>query len=428
MKKDNLYKKMLNTAILPVLLFGFVITLFCYNRFTNTVYDEARDNMRTIARDLLIAYDIAYPGDFAIVSSSDDKFDFWKGNNNITYDYSIVDRFSLSSDTELSVMYMDMRVHTTFKTDLGKRLAGVFSNAETSHRVLEEKETVFYNDISILGDEYLVLYLPVTDSKDNVVGMIEVAKRTSELKHAVWHSVWPVLLLAIPGMIVAAYFSFKKTKEITDVLKKLQIFLNKVSSGNLSTELDTECLRRADELGEISRASLSMQKSIRGYVETDALTGLCNRRYVHYASEKLIDKSIETGLPFSVAITDIDFFKKVNDTYGHNAGDVVLKAVAGQLKTVMQGNGFAARWGGEEFVLIFDKVSAKDALPTLEILEERIREMVVRTEGNEISITMTMGISEGDTSKTFDEIVEAADELLYYGKEHGRNQIVYKME
>lgn len=426
MKKNGIYKKLLLVAIMPVLIFGIIITIVCYERFKSSVYVQAHEAMNNVAIGLSTAYDITYPGDYYLAKDAQDKYDLYKGSSNITTDYSIIDNFSSLTDTELSLLYKDMRIHTTFINSGGLRLAGICTNAATAKTVLEDSEEAFYDNVSILNEGYLVLYVPLKNSDGSVIGMIEVAKKTASLKKSVWKAVWPVLLLAIPGMAVAALVAFKSTKKITTVLKAIQNFLNKVATGNLQAELDTSFLKRTDELGEIARSSVAMQRSIRVSIENDPLTGLYNRRHVFFAYSKIAKKSKETGLPFTVAFTDIDFFKKVNDTYGHNAGDEVLKAVAKQLKTTMQGNGVAARWGGEEFIMLFDKTNLEDTVPILEKFLDNIRAMTVHTEDVDINITMTIGVTEG-FSEDIDAVIEAADSKLYYGKQHGRNQIVIEM-
>ncbi len=426
MKKTGIYKRMFTMSIVPILILGWVITSFFYSRFTKTMYEEAKATMADIAKTVSFAYDTAYPGDYSLVKSEEGTHDFYKGDVDITSDYSIVDSLGHNFDVDISVLFMDMRIHTTFKTDTGVRLAGVYANADTSDCVLNLHENIFYKNVKIISDEYLVYYAPLQNSDGSVIGIIEIAKKTSSLKSAVIKSVWPALLLSVVGIILAALISFKFTKEFTDALKKIQLFLNRIASGNLSSEMDTACLRRQDELGEIAKSSTAMAKSIRASVETDPLTGLNNRRYVNSAIARITERSETTGLPFSVAITDIDFFKKVNDTYGHNAGDEVLKAVALKLKNAMSGNGFAARWGGEEFILIFDRTDMNDSLPVLERLLDSVREMTVHADGYEIKITMTIGITDGH-GQDIESLVEEADAKLYYGKEHGRNQIVCQL-
>ncbi len=427
MKKVGLYKKMRRIATVPIILLVFAITVCSYIRFSNTMYDEARNNMRTLSNIIISAYDASYQGDYSLKASDGNKYDLYKGDTLITSDYSIIDDIYKSSDTEISVLYMDMRIHTTFKTESGERIAGLFTNAKTAETVLIRGEEAFYKDINIADDHYLVLYVPVKNSNGEIVGMIETARKMDSFKKRVLIAMWPILVIAILGMSLALFVTYRGVLEITGVLSKLQKFLTSVAGGDLQTDIDSELTKREDELGEITRDSVKMQRSIRNFVETDPLTGLGNRRHVKGVAAKLEERKKETGVPYSVAIADIDFFKHVNDTYGHNAGDEVLKEVAKVLKEGMRGKGIAARWGGEEFILIFDKCMAKDGVETLEKILDTIREMTVSTEGFDIKITMTFGITDPDGSD-LEKAVEAADEKLYYGKTHGRNQIVLDMQ
>jgi len=427
MKKTGLYKKMRRVAIVPIVLLVVAIMACSYIRFSNTMYDEAHRNMRVLSGIIKSAYDVMYPGDYEIKTEDGEKYDLYKGDACITGDYSIVDSISVSSETEVSILYMDMRIHTTFATDSGQRLAGICTNAETADRVLKNGEEVFYRDISIVEDKYLVLYVPLKNSDNTVIGMIEIARKMDDLKKQVLLAAWPIIVIAAIGMAVALFITYRNTREITEVLKKLQIFLTKVSGGDLQSELDTTLLKRDDELGDISKSTVRMQKSIRAFVETDPLTGLNNRRYVTGMVSKISERNMETGVPFAIAMSDIDFFKKVNDTYGHNAGDEVLKAVANILKTGMKGLGFAARWGGEEFILVFDKCGAEEGAIALETILDRIREMTVEADGFSIKVTMTFGIVDGD-GRDIEKMVEAADEKLYYGKTHGRNRVVLNIQ
>ena len=426
MKKNGLYRKLLNTAVVPVLLLGLVVTVFSYFRFTDTIYEEASNDMRNLARTAVCAYDEEYPGDFTLVKSANDTYDLFKGETNITSFFSIVDDYRRATGYQFSLIYKDLRIHTTFATESGQRLVGISTNSATSDAVLNEGKEVFYKNVSILDDKYLVLYIPILNSDGSVTGMLEVAKTQHSLNMSVFQAVWPLLVLLVFGVALASFVAYKSTKNITDDIKILQEFLNKVAGGSLSVELDRSPVKRTDEIGDIAKSSLSMQKSIRTFIGTDPLTGLNNRRYVLETLEKIRERAKSTGESYCLAIADIDFFKKVNDTYGHNAGDEVLKAVAAIFKREMTGKGFAARWGGEEFILVFDKNDLEDTARYLEQILDKIRAHTVLTEGYEIKITMTMGASEGSPAP-IEEIVNSADEKLYYGKQHGRNQVVIKI-
>ncbi|MCR5279829.1 MAG: diguanylate cyclase [Lachnospiraceae bacterium] len=425
MKAKGLYRKLLNTAVVPVVVLGLVITFFCYFRFTGTIYDEARENMRNIAKEVIIAYDKVYDGDYNLQKNEGDTYDLYKGETEITQDYSIVDSLSEATGVEISLLYLDVRIHTTFESK-GTRLAGISVNPATSSTVLDQEKEAFYRNVQIIDSKYLVLYVPVRNSHGSVIGMVEIAKSQASLNASVLRAVWPILLLIVLGVALAAWIAYKSTRNITDDIRALQQFLNKVEGGTLSVEMDPKLLGRDDEIGDISKSSVAMAKSIRAFIGTDPLTKLYNRRYVMEALGKIKERSASTGQPYCLAIADIDFFKKVNDTYGHNAGDDVLKSIAGILNGEMAGKGFAARWGGEEFILVFNKMDTTAAEPHLWKALERIRANVVETEGFSIKVTMTFGLSEG-TQGTIEEIVAVSDEKLYYGKQHGRNQVVNVM-
>ena len=169
-----------------------------------------------------------------------------------------------------------------------------------------------------------------------------------------------------------------------------------------------------------------MQKSLRELVEEDTLTGLNNRRCGEKKLQQTYEDYAKRGISYCVALGDIDFFKRVNDTYGHDCGDVVLTEIAKRLKYFMRGKGYAVRWGGEEFLLVFPEFHIDEAE---EVMNEFIHELdahsVSYKEETEVHITMTFGIVEaGEQFANIDSMVSGADRRLYIGKQNGRNQIV----
>lgn len=156
---------------------------------------------------------------------------------------------------------------------------------------------------------------------------------------------------------------------------------------------------------------------------TDQLTGLYNRRR---AKDYLADlNDSDTVSTISLAIGDIDFFKKVNDTYGHDSGDEVLKKMAEIMTASMRSNTFIARWGGEEFLIVFPDCNGDEAHIALERLRRTIQNTTITVGGQQINVTMTFGLAEYDYSGDFEKSIKAADDNLYRGKENGRNQVVY---
>lgn len=159
---------------------------------------------------------------------------------------------------------------------------------------------------------------------------------------------------------------------------------------------------------------------------TDPLTGLANRWQMCKSLEKDInDYSSRKIDSLSIAIGDIDFFKKVNDTYGHDAGDEVLRTLSRLFRSVLEDDCEICRWGGEEFLFVFPGKNVDEAQFLLSELLDRIRHTPVLYQKSLIQVTMTFGIEEFDRDHTMDSVIQEADRKLYLGKESGRNQIIY---
>lgn len=177
---------------------------------------------------------------------------------------------------------------------------------------------------------------------------------------------------------------------------------------------------------EMQKKLVSYNKKLKNIASVDPLTGLSNRRCgMEYIDEKAKKyKSGETNA-LTIAIGDIDFFKRVNDTYGHNCGDVVLKTLAEIFETFMEGRGRTVRWGGEEFLFVFDNINGDEASFMLSDLRKRVRDVEFRFAEDIIKISLTFGVAEYDLRKGADETINEADHKLYIGKENGRDIIIY---
>ena len=156
---------------------------------------------------------------------------------------------------------------------------------------------------------------------------------------------------------------------------------------------------------------------------TDQLTGLANRRYTEsFLSGKLVELE-EFKTPFGLALVDIDHFKRVNDTYGHDIGDHVICMTANSLKNAVRTTDLVGRWGGEEFLVVFSLVGIKQ----LEQITERMR-MLVETssmpqDGKNIQVTVSIGSVKVETPASKETIIHLADQLMYQSKQRGRNCI-----
>ncbi len=156
---------------------------------------------------------------------------------------------------------------------------------------------------------------------------------------------------------------------------------------------------------------------------TDALTGLYNRRRILEEFENIYSENDSRG--YSVAMCDIDLFKNVNDSYGHDVGDEVLKKVADVFKSYSTEHIFSGRWGGEEFLMVFDRMNGDAAFDILTKVFNDIRSLKFTIGSRSFGITMTMGLAEYDFKSDAESIIKQADEKMYTGKNSGRNQIVF---
>lgn len=153
----------------------------------------------------------------------------------------------------------------------------------------------------------------------------------------------------------------------------------------------------------------------------DVNTKLRNRRGAMAEMNELAAINKE----FCVAMGDIDDFKKVNDKYGHSMGDDVLQCFSEIFVQVIGDDGIVCRWGGEEF-LIVGRMNMGDFLARIYDIQEKIREMTFSSNGERFKVTMTFGAENYDIDKTFEQVINTADERLYYGKHHGKNCVIHE--
>ena len=156
--------------------------------------------------------------------------------------------------------------------------------------------------------------------------------------------------------------------------------------------------------------------------QLDQLTGLKNRRgYYEYYEKNILPYLLRKSC--SIVMGDIDFFKRVNDTYGHNAGDVVLKYIASILRNAAGEMGEVIRWGGEEFLIIYC-MNLEETRKRIDKLQQTIRDLQVCYGDQTIRVTMTFGMGQSDPGESYEKVIKRADEKLYVGKNGGRDQIV----
>ncbi|HKM34740.1 MAG TPA: GGDEF domain-containing protein [Lachnospiraceae bacterium] len=170
----------------------------------------------------------------------------------------------------------------------------------------------------------------------------------------------------------------------------------------------------------------SLEEKLEHFASEDSLTGLFNRRTIIQYIEQLTEQRKSEGKSnICAAIGDIDFFSKINDRYGHDCGDIMIKQLAYQLSLSMKDKGKIARWGGEQFLFIFDNATGEDAYYYLTKMQQHIRSVDFAWNDENINLTMTYGLMEYNPDKSIDYCIVEADKKMFMGKQSGRNTIIY---
>lgn len=166
---------------------------------------------------------------------------------------------------------------------------------------------------------------------------------------------------------------------------------------------------------------IKQSKRLQKQIYNDALTGLYNRHFVYELLDYELEMMKKTRSPFCLCFADVDYFKKVNDTYGHQVGDEVLKDIADVLTNNLRKSDVICRWGGEEFVVVLPRCDIVQAPQVIEKVKKALNDKVMSSK--QISITMSFGIVSLSNEEPIECILKRADDLLYLAKENGRNRI-----
>lgn len=420
----SLYGAMAMITILPMAILGVVVSIFCVIQYTNAIYGEVQLELENVCNLTLVGLDEFYPGDYTYAEAENVLY---KGEKALDDRCQILDRIKAETGIELTLFYRDTRMMTTIIDENGTRNIGTKCREDVLQEVYEEGMSKFYKQVEIMQHSYFSYYVPVYNADGNRVGMLFAGKLSKQITSTVAHFLLLDVLVISCTLIVVGYICFRWTDKMIMHIQIIQSFLSEMSEGKFSEEMDSIIIKRNDEFGKMGNSIVQMQRSIRNLVERDALTGLYNRRFGIAKLDETQKSARIDGMPFTVALGDIDFFKKVNDTYGHDCGDLVLKKTASLLMNHMREKGFAVRWGGEEFLLVYTKLNMEETLQCLEQLMQEIRAMRVPYGDSIVRLTMSFGVTEGDVNQKENVFIKVADDKLYYGKRNGRNQVVSRL-
>jgi diguanylate cyclase (GGDEF)-like protein len=300
------------------------------------------------------------------------------------------------------------------------------------------------NVLNIKGVDYIVQIAPIDNFKQQeyVVLFAKYDNVVAPYKKQVWYLgfiMFITLLIVVPLVI---YFSNIIVRPIYKLVQQSKKVKNR-EFDNIS-EVQSPVLEIAvlsSSLQEMSQAIYSYQTSLEEKVKhrtkelrkkndelyvlsiTDKLTGLYNRVHLDHILNEQVERNREYCTVFSIIIMDIDFFKKINDTYGHQVGDTVLVEIAAVLKMVVRGTDTLGRWGGEEFLVVCPQTHIGGAMILAQKINEAIKTYTFKRYSKKVTMSLGVACFKEEFSSV-DDIITAADEALYKAKEKGRDQVV----
>jgi diguanylate cyclase (GGDEF)-like protein len=192
------------------------------------------------------------------------------------------------------------------------------------------------------------------------------------------------------------------------------------------TEARESAVVSVAEMAAMAMAGLRLRHKLESQSIRDGMTGLFNRSFMEVALDRELQRASRHGKPVAVMMVDVDYFKQLNDSFGHEAGDVVLREVAECLRTGVRVEDIVCRYGGEEFVIILPELGVRSAMERAETLRRRVGELGVRLHGRALrEVTISIGVAiYPEHADSGEELLRHTDRALYAAKHHGRNRVV----
>ena len=248
------------------------------------------------------------------------------------------------------------------------------------------------------------------------------------------------LTITILLILTSIFFGILIHKHLIVPILKLNEIIDKTKkTGKLPKNVGNLDNTKITEIKNLVKSFFSMANKIEEFTEelnisknkaieksiTDPLTSLYNREYMNMELKILISKAKRGNDNLALMLVDIDFFKKVNDTYGHLVGDIVLKEVANILKVKTRDIDMVVRYGGEEFIIILPNTNKENSIKLAEKLNREIEKITFKELDNN-NITISIGISKYIKTDCMNALIKRADDALYQAKDTGRNKVIFK--
>ncbi len=416
---------MLRITLIPLAIMTTIIVSFSVSGLYTITADKAEEELIRDADLAMYVFDTVYVGEYwAEDANGDGVLEMYKGEQPINGETTLLDELGKKLEIDITIFYNDVRLLTTLKDAEGNRAIGTNASVIVKNDVLEAGQSKFYENVLIYDVKSCAFYRPIKDDKGQISGMVGVSRSKESVKREMFIYTGPVFIVCIVSALFIGFIMAYFHKKLAERISKMNKYIDSLANGEFDVAMPRELTQEDDEIKVLANDGKRMARAIQTLVNYDALTELYNRRYADKKLEEIRVDALERGTKYCVCISDIDFFKKVNDTFNHEMGDYVLKRVADKLKAGMVAKGFAARWGGEEFLLIFENFELEIARRDLEIIMSEVRTIWIPNSNQQI--TMSFGMTALIPGENIDEFLKRADANLYEAKANGRNQIICK--
>lgn len=423
--KNSLKNQMLKRTLIPLIIMTFILVGVSISGLYRVTADEVQEELIHDADLAMYVFDSIYVGDYWAEDADDDgELEMYKGSQRLNGEDTVIDDMAKRLDIDITIFYKDVRLLTTLKDSSGKRATGTNASVIVKNDVLETGESKFYSNVMVYDAKSYAYYAPLRDEDGKVNGMIAVSRSQKSVRQKMLWYTLPVIITCLATAFIIGFVMVYFNRRLANRMSKMGTYMKSLANGEFDEEIPRDLLVKDDEIKSLANDGKKMARSIKVLVEYDALTKLNNRRFADKKLQDIRVRAVEQGMKYCLCISDIDFFKKVNDNYGHEMGDYVLQEVAKKLKEGMVGKGIAARWGGEEFLLIFENRELDIARRELSMIMDQVRTIWVPDTDRQI--TMSFGLTALEPGEDIDTALKRADANLYQAKENGRNQIVYK--
>lgn len=417
-RQSKLFFSFATIITVPIVVLGIILVLVGQQSVAEGMAVEIQKSLAGTTRTLVDTHSLAYPGEIRMENGH-----LYMGETDMTGNYTLIDRIKENTGSDVSIFWGDTRVLTTVCDENGNRIVDSRLEDEQIIEAVYAGNEYYSDHVMIRGEEYFGYYAPFYND-DEICGIVFAGMTKDSVETNVKTIVTKIVVVFILALVISLAVLYTYARNLVGRLNGIRTYIGGLADNDFNGKMPKQVYRRNDEIAEMGTHAVDVARTIKDLVYNDPLTGLYNRRAGRSELSGYISRADrDTKMAVTVALGDIDYFKKVNDTYGHECGDMVLVTVSEMMKRYLKDKGICSRWGGEEFLLVY-KCEPADAEENLRQMMEELRHLTFTYEDYSFSVTMTFGLTQYKNGESIDGLIKKADDLLYRGKTEGRNRIV----